>query len=97
MAVDNLTSAQWRELGVGLLLDLLGCCSKLDPSFLTVQVKGTKRNYANVQGVDNELTSTGSSFSDTRTRRSSGGAVDLAMHLYCVDFIAAVLRLRRVL
>ena len=41
-----------------------------------------------------ELLLTGPKFYDTRQKRGGGGAIDLVMHLYQIDFKKAVDRLR---
>ena len=41
-----------------------------------------------------ELLATGPKWYDTRAEKGGGGAIDLAMHLLRLDFVAAVKRLQ---
>jgi hypothetical protein len=55
----------------------------------------TTRWHATVGGHDFEILCTGPKFWDGRAVRGGGGAIDLAMHLFGVDFKDAVGRLKK--
>ncbi|WP_343627160.1 hypothetical protein [Roseateles puraquae] len=93
-SVDNSILDEWRNLDALLVLKRLGCYSKQDLSFEPVKATGTQRYHVNANGVDYELLVKGPRFFDTRAQRGGGGAVDLVMHLYGIDFKSAVKRLR---
>jgi hypothetical protein len=92
--VDDQTLEQWRSLDAIVVLEQLGCYAKLDPSFLPVSAKHTARLHVNANGRDLELLITGPKFWDTRANKGGGGAVDLVMHLFSVDFKHALPILR---
>lgn len=95
--VDNRSLLRWHELEASVVLARLGCYFKADPSFHPTSSLNTRRFHVNANGAEFELLLTGTKFFDTRAHRGGGGAVDLVMHLYGVDFKAAVRRLQKVL
>jgi hypothetical protein len=94
--VDNLTLERWRQIDASAVLERLGCYSKPDMSFEPIRARGTQRFHVNADGIEFELLLAGPKFFDTRAKRGGGGAVDLVMHLYGLDFKGAVSRLRGV-
>jgi len=86
---------RWRELESETALLALAHHAKPDPSFTPITAERTSRWHANAAGRDFELLLTGSKFFDTRSERGGGGAVDLAMHLFRLDFKAATELLRK--
>ncbi len=62
---------------------------KLDPTFVPIKDKATSRWHANAKGREFELLLTGPKFFDTRAEKGGGGAIDLVMHLFGLDFKAA--------
>ena len=74
-------------------LDALGLHWKLDPDFQPVKDAATIRLHVAVGGQVFELLVTGAKFFGTRADKGGGGAIDLAMHLLRLDFVAAVKRL----
>lgn len=70
--------------------------AKRDPTFIPISSKQTRRWYATVDGREYELLLTGSKSFDTRANRGGGGAIDLAMHLFQLDFKSAVAKLREI-
>jgi hypothetical protein len=76
-------------------LMVLADFAKRDATFAPIKDKATTRWHATVQGRDFELLLTGPKFFDSRAEMGGGGAVDLTMHLFRVDFIAAAGILRR--
>jgi len=93
--VDDETLQRWRELDVFRVLSALDCYFKSDPSFRPVSAKGTERFYVNAAGRDWELLVSGPKFWDSRAQCGGGGAVDLVMHLFELDFKRAVRLLRK--
>lgn len=92
--VDDATLKRWREWDVLDVLQTLGCYAKLDASFRPIKSSKTVRYHVNANSQDWELLITGPKFWDTREGRGGGGAIDLVMHLYGVDFKQALLKLR---
>ena len=88
--VDDRTLGQWRALDALYVLKKLGGYVQLDVSFHPLKVKRTERYHVNVNGQDWELVLTGPKFWDTRANKGGGGAVDLAMHLFNLDFKGAL-------
>lgn len=95
--VNDLTLEQWRTLDVLDVLEKLGCYAKRDVSFVPIKAKNTLRYHVNANGAEWELLVTGPKFWDTRREKGGGGAVDLTMHLFKLDFKNAVQLLRSVL
>ena len=74
-------------------LDALGLYWKRDPDFVPVKDKATVRLNVSIGGGGVELLATGPKWYDTRTEKGGGGAIDLTLHLFQVDFVIAVKRL----
>ncbi|NDD12877.1 MAG: hypothetical protein EB072_09580 [Betaproteobacteria bacterium] len=97
-AVDNSELERWRSLpSVVVLRSALCEHAKPDPTFCPIESQDTSRWHVSAGGRDFELLCTGSKFYDTRAKKGGGGAIDLAMHLYALDFKGAVQRLRQAL
>ncbi|MDD5175290.1 MAG: hypothetical protein PHQ05_02550 [Sterolibacterium sp.] len=79
-----------------VLLRLTGY-AKPDPSFRPIRSKHTTRWHVRVNSSEFELLVCGPKFYDTRQKRGGGGAIDLVMHLYRIEFQKAVEILRGVL
>lgn len=94
MTVDKSRLARWRAMDAAVALGALAEHVKQDPSFVPRSSLQTARWHASVDGNDVELLCTGPKFFDVRAGRGGGGAVDLVMHLFDVDFKAAVRLLR---
>lgn len=92
--VDGRTLEHWRSLDALAVLHGLGCYVKRDVTFHPVAAKKTARYHVNAGGREWELLITGSRFWDTRSRTGGGGAIDLAKHLFDLDFKRAVRMLR---
>ncbi|CAK0502789.1 Uncharacterised protein [Burkholderia pseudomallei] len=92
--VDDRTLEQWRALDALLVLKQLGCYAKLDPTFHPISAQNTARYHVHANGRDWELLITGPKFWNTRANKGGGGAVDLVMHIFAVDFKRAVAILR---
>jgi hypothetical protein len=69
--------------------------AKPDPTFIPIKAESTVRWHANVDGQEFELLLNGPKFFDSRAGKGGGGAIDLAMHLFRLNFKAATDLLRR--
>ena len=65
--------------------------------FIPLTRHNASRWHVNVAGRDYEFLCEGPKFYDTHQKRGGGGAIDLAMYLYGLDFKGAVGRLKGVL
>lgn len=92
--MDNLSLTRWREMSAVDALRVLADYVKQDPAFNPRTSQGTTRWHASAASHEFEFLCTGTKFFDTRAKRGGGGAVDLAMHLFELDFKAAVELLR---
>jgi len=92
--VENGDLKRWRAMGAAEALLVLADHCKRDPTFEPIKDKSSTRWHATVCGKEFELLLTGSKFFDTRSAKGGGGAIDLAMHLFQVDFKAAAGLLR---
>jgi hypothetical protein len=92
--VDDQTLVHWRALDALFVLERLGCYAKLDQSFRPITAIDTARYNVHANGRDWELLLTGPKFWDARANKGGGGAVDLAMHLFALDFRSALSMLR---
>ncbi len=88
---------RFRGIDAGTALMKLAEHVKQDPTFDPVSAEATTRWHASIGGLNYELLLTGPKFYDTRQKRGGGGAIDLVMHLYNLDFKRAVERCRAVL
>lgn len=88
--MDNSILTRWREADASACLTALTDFAKPDPTYVPRKDTRSTRWHASVNGDDVELLCTGSKFWDTRAHRGGGGAVDMAMHLFKVDFKRAV-------
>jgi hypothetical protein len=95
--VDNSELARWRALPALDVLKVLADHIKEDPDFIPLTRHNASRWHVNVAGRDYEFLCEGPKFYDTRQKRGGGGAIDLAMYVYGLDFKAAVGRLKGVL
>lgn len=89
---DDARIAFLREVPVLAALDALGVYWKRDATFEPVKDKATVRVHVSLGGAVVELLATGPKWFDTRSEQGGGGAIDLAMYLLRVDFVAAVKR-----
>lgn len=86
-----------RAMTVQQTLDCLGLYWKCDPDFVPVKDRQTVRLYVSVGEGVIELLATGSKWYDSRAEKGGGGAIDLTMHLFRLDFVSAVKRLQSAL
>lgn len=93
---DEARIAFLREVPVLAVLDALGVYWKRDATFEPLKDKGTVRVHVSLGGGVVELLATGPKWFDTRTEQGGGGAIDLAMYLLRLDFVAAVKRLQSI-
>ena len=95
--VDSAELERYRSLACEEVLPRITEHVRADPSFVPIRNSHTSRWHLRADGRDYELLSTGPKFFDTRAQCGGGGAIDLVMHLYRLDFKRAVERLREVL
>lgn len=88
--VDNLTLERWRRLDTITVLRALAIHIVQDTQFRPRVNPNTTRWHANVADRDYEFLCTGPKFLDSRAQCGGGGAVDLVMHLFELDFKGAV-------
>jgi len=86
---------RWRELPAVTFLSQFAEHAKRDLTFVPIKNKATQRWNVHVAGRDYELLTDGVKFYDMRTKYGGGGAVDLVMYLFRLDFRAATDFLRR--
>lgn len=88
---------RFRNMDAALALPRLVDHVKGDPTFEPIKDKASARWHVTAGGREFELLTLGPKFYDTRQKRGGGGAIDLVMHLYRLDFKQAVARLRETL
>ncbi|WP_412479658.1 hypothetical protein [Azonexus sp. IMCC34839] len=86
--------AHFRSVSAVNALIALASYAKRDLSFIPTEAKGTERWHATVGRAHFELLLLGPKFFDTRARIGGGGAIDLAIHLYGLQFKEAIALLR---
>lgn len=74
----------------------LGLYYSVDRDFVPVGNHETKRFTVSVNNQVFEIVATGVKWFDTRWKKGGGGAIDLVMHLYGMDFVTAVKTLSNV-
>jgi hypothetical protein len=92
--VDNFTLATWRSLDAALVLEVVSDYAKRDIDYTPRRNIRSTRWQVTAGGQDYEILCTGPKFLDTRAKLGGGGAVDLVMHLFRLDFKHAVSLLR---
>lgn len=88
--MDNLSLARWRQLSAVDALRFLADYAKQDAAFNPRANEATTRWHVAAGGREFEFLCTGTKFFDTRAHKGGGGGVDLAMHLFDLDFKSAV-------
>lgn len=83
-----------RSMDAAAVLSRLADHAKPDPTFKPISAEHTSRWNVTAQGRNFEFLLNGPKFYDTRLKRGGGGAIDLAMHLFTIDFKRAIERLR---
>lgn len=92
--VDNSALERWRGLDCLVVLRSLADYMKEDKTFLPRKRPFATRWHLHAAGSDYELVCTGPRYFDPVSRRGGGGAIDLVMYLFRVDFTQAVALLR---
>ena len=87
---DRATLTPLREMPSEDALALLALRCKPDPSYQPVKEPATRRWHAPTSGGEFEILTTGPKWYDTRAKIGGGGAIDLAMHVLRLPFVAAV-------
>ena len=85
--------AAFRALTATQTARLLGLHCKPDPDYSPIKNEASSRVYISVGSTVFEIVETGPKWWDSRQNRGGGGAIDLVMHLYKIDFVTAVKRL----
>lgn len=88
---------RYRAMDCGRTLPLLTDYCTADPDFLPIKDSHTHRWNLEACGRHYELLTTGPKWFDTHAHRGGGGAIDLTMHLFRLDFKQAICKLREVL
>lgn len=84
-----------RQIAAVITLAALTTYAKRDSTFLPAKSFKTERWHATVGSFQFELLLNGPKFYDTRAKVGGGGAIDLAIHLHCLNFVDAVDLLRK--
>lgn len=92
--VDNSMLERWRGLDCLVVLRELADHMKQDETFVPRECHQATRWQVEAAGSYVELLCTGPRFFDTRANSGGGGAIDLVMHVFRVDFNHAVALLR---
>ena len=95
--VDNSELARWRALPAADVLKALADHIKKDPDFIPISRQSASRWHVNIRGQEYEFLCDGPKFFDTRQKRGGGGAIDLVMYVFRLDFKGAVARLKGLL
>lgn len=93
-SVDNFELDRWRQLAAVDVMLALADHAKQDASFVPRVRRRSMRWHVTAGSSDFELLCTGPKFLDTRAGKGGGGALDLAMHLFGLDFKQAAQLLR---
>lgn len=86
MPVDNFDLDRWRKIDAVSALKALADYAKEDSSYVPRLNTRSSRWHASVAGNDFEILCTGPKFWDSRANRGGGGALDMAMHLFGINF-----------
>jgi hypothetical protein len=86
MPVDKSNLARWHSLDAAVVLKALVDYAKEDASYVPRLNTWSSRWHVNVAGNDFEILCTGPKFWDQRANCGGGGAIDLAMHLFGINF-----------
>ncbi|RYF48340.1 MAG: hypothetical protein EOO38_10335 [Cytophagaceae bacterium] len=92
-AFDGLTLARLRSIPLWEALEGLGLFVKQDQDFVPVKNASTVRWWVSVDSMVYELLVTEEKWFDVREEKGGGGAIDLCMYLFDLEFVAAVKRL----
>lgn len=84
-----------RRIFAADALLLLATHAKRDTSFAPIKAKNTERWHANVNGREFEFLVNGPRFYDVRAKRGGGGAIDIAIYLFRLNFKQAVALLQQ--
>jgi hypothetical protein len=86
MPVDKSDLARWQSLDASAVLNALADYAKQDASYVPRLNARSSRWHATVGRHDHEILCTGPKFWDNRANCGGGGALDLAMHLFGINF-----------
>ena len=86
MPVDKSDLTRWQSLDAAVVLNALADYAKEDASYVPRLNSRSSRWHATVGGHDHEILCTGPKFWDSRANCGGGGALDLAMRLFGINF-----------
>jgi hypothetical protein len=86
--------SKWRTAEACAVVVNLADHARKDITFVPTKANSTERWHCRAGSIEYELLLSGPKFYDTRARKGGGGAVDLVMHLFKLDFKAASQKLR---
>lgn len=86
---------KYREIDCAQILPLICEFSKKDSFFTPIKNNHTTCWFIKAGGKDYELLVTANKWFDRRAKVGGGGAIDLIMYLYNIDFKQAVTKLKR--
>ncbi len=89
---------RWRSIDASDVISKFADYAKCDETYVPIRNEKSKRwNVTVLETGEYEIIATGPKWYDTRARRGGGGAVDLVMYLFHIDFLRAVAKIRGVL
>lgn len=86
MPVDKSDLARWQALDASAVLNALADYAKEDASYVPRINTRSSRWHVTAGGQEYEILCTGPKFWDSRANCGGGGALDLAMHLFGINF-----------
>ena len=92
--VDKSDLERWRTMSAAVVLAALSDYAKKDQDYRPVRDSASTRWHVTAHGAELEIVCTGAKFFDTRGGIGGGGAVDLAIHLFGVNFKQAIVMMR---
>ena len=97
MRISKFTLQRWQRLDAALVIRGIADYAKQDVAFKPRRRSDTSRGNVRVHETEFELLVTGPQFFDPRVSKGGGGAVDLVMHVYGIDFKTAVRLLEKLI
>ena len=86
MPADKSDLTRWQSLDAAVVLIALADYAKEDVSYVPRLNTRSSRWHVIAGGHDHEILCTGPKFWDSRANCGGGGALDLAMHLFGINF-----------
>jgi len=93
--VSKVELDKWRMLNAADVIQKLADYANCDTTYIPIKSEKSSRWYVTIrESGEYEILTTGPKWFDMRSKRGGGGAIDLVMHLYNIDFKQAVAKLR---